>query len=205
MLLEANGGYDDGYVSVRSFWGTKPGSLVAELLQTQKVAGLKVLDVGAGEGKNAAALSRAGACVDAIECSPHAIRNGQELFASASINWIEADAADWLYPVEHYDVVVCYGLIHCLASELAADRLIGSLQRSLKADGIFILVSFNDGSHDLSGHPGFAPLFLPHAWFLRHFQRWTIQSVSDSILFETHPHNNIPHHHSLTRLSAVKS
>jgi 2-polyprenyl-3-methyl-5-hydroxy-6-metoxy-1,4-benzoquinol methylase len=204
MLIEMDGGYDQGYRTVTCFWGTAPASLVASYLRSHDPSGLQVLDVGAGEGKNAAAFSLAGARVDALECSSAAIKNGLHLFPNVGINWICVDVMEHIYPKSFYDVVICYGLIHCLPSEDAAQRLVRVLQATLKEGGTIFVVAFNDGSHNLSAHPGFKPLLLDHDWFVRQFDGWHIESVSNSILFETHPHNNIPHHHSLTRLSAVK-
>lgn len=165
---------------------------------------MRALDVGAGEGKNSAALARAGALVDAVECSSSAIRNGRGMFSDSSVNWIHDDALALSYERSAYDLIVCYGLMHCLPSEVAVDGLLRSLQTALKSGGTFILVSFNDGSHDLSAHPAFRPLLIKHDWFLDQFQGWRLEHATDSILFETHPHNGIPHHHSLTRVMAVK-
>jgi len=204
MLTDVDGGYDQGYRAIMGFWGTAPASLVARFLSVHDVHGLRVLDVGAGEGKNAAAFALMGAQVDAIECSSAAIENGLQLFPDARINWIQTDAMEHPYPRRFYDVVVCYGLLHCLPSEIAAQRLVVALQESLKEGGTMFVVAFNNGSHDLSAHPGFEPLLLSHDWFIRQFEDWRMESITDSILFETHPHNQIPHHHSLTRLSAVK-
>lgn len=204
MLIEIDGGYDEGYRSVTCFWGTAPASLVASYLRSHDPSGFQVLDVGAGEGKNAAAFVSAGARVDALECSSTAIQNGLQLFPNVDINWIRTDVVEYVYPKCLYDVVICYGLLHCLSSEATAQRLVRMLQESLKEGGIIFVAAFNDGSHDLSAHPGFKPLLLSHDWFVRQFDGWHIKSISDSILFETHPHNNIPHHHSLTRFSAVK-
>lgn len=204
MPVETNGGYDEGYRAVSSFWGTEPGSLVSDFLTNRGASGLRVLDVGAGEGKNAAAFARAGADVEAVECSLSAIRNGRRLFPDQGIRWLHRDALESRYTANAYDVVISYGLTHCLPSEIAARRLIVNLQSALVRGGTFILVSFNSGSHDLTAHPGFHPLLLDHAWFLDVFDGWQLEHVSDSILFETHPHNNILHHHSLTRLTAIK-
>lgn len=204
MHVKSNGGYDDGYEAVTGFWGTTPGSLVREYLATHDVDGLRVLDVGAGEGKNAAVFARAGATVEALECSATAIRNGQKLFPDDPIAWTRCDAIEIVYPKNSFDVVVSYGLTHCLPSETLARKLVTDLQAALVSGGTFILVSFNSGSHDLSAHPGFQPLLLDHAWFVAMFDGWRIDNLSDSILCETHPHNNIPHHHSLTRLTATK-
>jgi cyclopropane fatty-acyl-phospholipid synthase-like methyltransferase len=160
--------------------------------------------VGAGEGKNAAAFAKAGATVVAVECSATAIRNGQKLFPDDSIAWTRCDAVGMDYPKNSFNVVISYGLTHCLTSETLARKLVADLQAALVPGGTFILVSFNSGSHDLSAHPGFQPLLLDHAWFVAMFDGWHFDSLSDSILWETHPHNNIPHHHSLTRLTATK-
>lgn len=204
MLIEVDGGYDQGYRAVGNFWGTAPASLVASFLSHTDPKGLKVLDVGAGEGKNAAAFATAGAFVDAIECSAAAIRNGRNLFPSAPINWIRADAIEHAYAPASYDVVICYGLVHCLPSVASARKLLSRLQAAVKSGGTMFVVAFNDGSHDLSAHPGFEPLLLRHDWFVKQFDDWRIDVASDSILFETHPHNGIPHHHSISRLSVVK-
>jgi SAM-dependent methyltransferase len=204
MLTEISGGYDEGYKAIKGFWGTSPGSLVSHLLKSYDASGRVVLDVGAGEGKNAAAFAGFGAHVDALECSSAAIGNGRELFPHAEINWIQADVTSYVYPECYYDVIVCYGLIHCLQNEAVANKLVRSLQNSLKGGGFFILASFNNGSHDFSAHPEFEPLLLENDWFLNHFNKWNVEIISNSILFETHPHNLIPHHHSMTRLIAAK-
>jgi 2-polyprenyl-3-methyl-5-hydroxy-6-metoxy-1,4-benzoquinol methylase len=204
MLDEMDGGYEHGYRAVKSLWGVAPGSLVSDFLAGRQADGLRVLDVGAGEGKNAAAFATAGAKVDAVECSYAAIGNGKELFSGVPINWINSNALELAYCNEVYDVVIAYGLIHCLPTERAANVLLSQLQMALKPTGTFILAAFNSGSHDLSAHPGFQPLLLDHRWFLKQFEGWCLERATDSILFETHPHNGIPHHHSLTRLMAVK-
>jgi 2-polyprenyl-3-methyl-5-hydroxy-6-metoxy-1,4-benzoquinol methylase len=165
---------------------------------------MSVLDAGAGEGKNAAAFVRLEAHVDAIECSSAAIENGRKLHPELKINWLHSDISAIELGRERYDVVVCYGLIHCLASKDVAAKVLSGLMRALKTGGTFILASFNDGSHDMSAHPGFQPLLLPHGWFVERFRDWQVEVLTDTVLFETHPHNNIPHHHSLTRLMAVK-
>lgn len=203
MLVEP-GGYNEGYAAVPCFWGTAPGSLISRLLQEIDPTGMRVLDLGAGEGKNAAAFARRGAVVDAIECSSKAIENGRYAFADVDINWINVDVNQHGYPDAHYDVVICYGLVHCLVEQDAATRLLAKAKRSLRRGGIFLLASFNDGPHDLSAHPAFFPLLLAHEWYLSAFSGWTIQHASNLILYETHPHNKIPHHHSITRLIAQR-
>lgn len=204
MLTEIDGGYDEGYRAITGFWGTSPSSVVVDFLSKNNVANLRILDAGAGEGKNAAAFARLGAVVEAIECSAAAIKNGRLLFSQEKIDWLHADITAVHILAESYDVVVCYGLVHCMSSEKAALDLLAKTMAGVRRGGVFILASFNAGTHDLSAHPGFRPLLLPHQWFLDVFTGWHTDIATDSILFETHPHNQIPHHHSLTRILARK-
>ncbi|MBK1780050.1 class I SAM-dependent methyltransferase [Advenella sp. WQ 585] len=48
-----------------------------------------ILDIGAGTGRDAAALARAGHFVDAVEPTAGMRENGQQLHANEQINWID--------------------------------------------------------------------------------------------------------------------
>lgn len=202
--MDLNGGYDDGYAASKCFWGTEPSSLVRQFLRENDVESLNVLDLGCGEGKNANAFAIAGANVEAVDCSALAIENGRAIFTSRRIRWHIADVATWPLGTESHDIVILYGLFHCLASSNSIAEMVQRSRAATKVGGHHIVCTFNDRSHDLRAHPGFRPLLLPHEWFLRQYADWHLLSASDSDLYETHPHNMIPHHHSLTRLIARK-
>jgi tellurite methyltransferase len=159
-----------------------------------------VLDLGCGEGKNAYALADAGAEVTAVDCSAAALANGKEKLAHNRITWVQANAYDFLQDAHEFDVVVMYGLLHCLPS---AEEIRSVVQASLghtRHGGYHIVVTFDDGPHDLTAHPGFRPTLLPHEWFVRLYDRQEIVVSRRDRIEEVHPHNNIPHFHSLTRL-----
>jgi len=199
------GGYDDGYSSSKCFWGIQPASFVARFLDREGAAPRRVLDLGCGEGKNANAFALAGATVEAVDCSTLAIQNGKALFESDAIKWHIGDAARWPLPIDRYDVIVSYGLFHCLDTSETVAALIRRAKMATRPGGHHIICAFNDRSQDLVAHPGFEPLLLPHHWFLAQYGDWVLEQVSDSDLHETHPHNLIPHHHSLTRMIARKN
>jgi tellurite methyltransferase len=94
-LVCPQGGYDEGYSSCACFWGRAPGSLVHHFLETNTVKGHRVLDLGCGEGKNAYALSKAGAIVTAVDCSELALKNGKREFGDALIEWVHSDCSNW--------------------------------------------------------------------------------------------------------------
>jgi len=196
-----NGGYDDGYQECPCFWGLEAGSLVQSFLQRHSVEGFEILDLGCGEGKNAAAFARAGGLVTAIDCSSLAIENGKRAFPKLSIDWQVGDAINILQDINKFDVVVMYGLAHCLDTKAAIENLIKLAISQTKTGGFHMLVAFNNRSQDLAkAHPGFSPTLISHSDYLNSYSDHEIQTESDTILEETHPHNGIAHHHSLTRI-----
>ena len=197
-----DGGYDDGYRACPCFWGDKPGSLIVQVMRNYDFKGKRVLDLGCGEGKNAAAIAGAGANVTALDCSELAIANGRRAFLDLDIAWQVGSASDLSWTASSYDVVVMYGLMHCLPSRGDILKLISCVISATAAGGLHVLVAFNDRSHDLIAHPGFNPTLLPHNDYIASYSAHRILYASDTNLYETHPHNGIPHHHSLTRLIA---
>ncbi|WP_024582644.1 MULTISPECIES: class I SAM-dependent methyltransferase [Bradyrhizobium] len=197
------GGYEEGYANCNCFWGTAPGSLVQTFLESNpNLDGMRVLDLGCGEGKNAAAFARSGAKVTAVDCSARALGNGRATFSSPQIEWLESDALSFLAACDRFDAIVMYGLLHCLASSDEVAEIVKLALGKTRPRGYHFVVAFNEGPHDLSAHPNFSPILLPHKFYLEQYVGQTILSHSNAIIHETHPHNGIPHFHSLTRILA---
>ncbi|MCK4923312.1 MAG: class I SAM-dependent methyltransferase [Bacteroidales bacterium] len=202
-----DGGYDIGYKTCQSFWGDNPGSLLMELEDViLNYENLRVLDLGCGEGKNAVYLAKKGCFVDAIDISKYAISNATAKVADTlNINIEQCDARSYSYTPNKYDIIIAYGLFHCFDNKVQVDKVIEDCISSLVNGGFLILCAFNSRKHDLTAHPGFNPLLLNHGNYLRYFKKFNIVFESDEDLFETHPHNNIPHMHSMTRLIIQKN
>lgn len=199
-----DGGYDDGYRAVTNFWGSQPGSVVLILTEEVSPEGQSVLDLGAGEGKNAYYLASLGADVEAWEVSDLAIANGQSRPDADSVRWHRRDAVALSSDARLFDVIVAYGLMHCLSFD-EIPRLIMDMQRSTVPGGFNIVVAFNDRSQDIeAAHPGFKPALVSHSDYVRFYEGWEMWHVSDSDLVESHPHNRIEHTHSMTRMLARK-
>jgi ubiquinone/menaquinone biosynthesis C-methylase UbiE len=201
-----DGGYDRGYEACPCFWGRRPGTLVKALeSHVSCVAGLCVLDVGCGEGKNAIYFANQGARVKALDISELALGNARRAWAtSCDVTWEAADIRSISLPQSDYDIVVAYGLLHCLKTFREITDVVAKLQRATKPGGYHIICSFNDRFQDLSAHPNFEPCLIDHEQYLGFYGRWEILMASDSDLAESHPHNNIRHVHSMTRLIARK-
>jgi len=201
------GGYDDGYRACQCFWGSEPGSYVRLLCDhVPSLAGMKVLDAGCGEGKNAAFLASRGAAVEAIDVSELAIQNGQRVWKDRSrVLWRCEDIRQVQLPSQCYDVVVAYGILHCLPSTADLRAVLARLQEATRPSGYNVICAFNDRYQELSAHPGFAPSMLSHAGYLSCYSAsWEVLAESDANLSERHPHNNVRHTHSMTRILARK-
>jgi 2-polyprenyl-3-methyl-5-hydroxy-6-metoxy-1,4-benzoquinol methylase len=164
-----------------------------------------ILDVGCGEGKNAAFLSRSGSAVDAFDVSSAAISNARAAWPDEPIRFFEADIVSYDFPHAAYDAVVVTGPLHCLADEAQITKALYAIQAATKPGGYNVLSVFNDRSHDLSGHAvTFDPTLLPHSFYETAYGGWQIIECSDCDLKDEHPNTEIPHHHSITRIMAVR-
>jgi tellurite methyltransferase len=201
-----SGGYDQGYTRCSCFWGREPGALVRSFLATtSSLRNLSVVDLGCGEGKNAYTLARSGARVIALDCSEAAIANGRKAFQDVQIDWLVADAKEYLSSHgDKFDLVIMYGLLHCLPSEESIAEIIQLALQRTRSNGVHLVVVFNDGPHDLSAHLGLFPTLLPHDFYLGQYAGQSTEFQTNSLIHETHPHNNIPHFHSLSRLVVRK-
>lgn len=201
--MTPDGGYDAGYQACPCFWGTEPGSLVSALVEmVGSVHGLRVLDAGCGEGKNAQFLARLGAEVVGYDISTDALANSARFDLIRNVKLLQGDVRQLAFSPDTLDVVLMYGLLHCFRSAAEVSETVGRLKKATRAGGAHVVCTFNSRQQDLTAHPGFTPLLLPHLFFVDLYKDWTIVLVSDTDLAESHPHNNIPHVHSMTRLIA---
>ncbi|MGE0275522.1 MAG: class I SAM-dependent methyltransferase [Nitrospiraceae bacterium] len=202
-----DGGYDIGYKSCACFWGKEPGTIVKHLVRhVGNLSGLCALDAGCGEGKNAAYLAKGGASVRAIDVSELALANVRHAWMDAEkVTWEQADIRKTALQAEAYDIVIAYGLTHCLSSQQEVESTVIKLQRATKVGGYHAFCSFNSRAQDLSAHLGLTPCLVPHDFYLSLYSQWSVLVATDADLVEVHPHNNIRHTHSLTRILAHKT
>lgn len=202
----SDGGYDEGYRKCPCFWGREPSSLVLKLQSfLPNLQDLTVLDAGCGEGKNAAYFANNGAIVRALDISEIAIVRARESWDPIeNVKWEVADVRQLLLLPSSFDIVIAYGLLHCFSSTADIRNTVEKLKDATKESGFNIICTFNDRHQELDAHPGFHPCLLPHSLFIDLYSDWNILVESDSDLREQHPHNNIEHTHSMTRIIAQR-
>jgi tellurite methyltransferase len=205
MTATGGGGYDEGYAACPCFWGREPGTFIKRLLGGfSDVAGLRVLDAGCGEGKNAHAFAARSAMVTAVDCSALALRNARATWPEDQIKWVQADVRSLDWPPQAFDIVIAYGLLHCLSSRVEITSLVSRFKDATRSGGRHVVCAFNARRQDLVAHPGFNPCLLSHDDYVALYRDWIIEEASDEDLHEIHPHNKIAHVHSLTRMIVLK-
>src|SRR5579864_5819372 len=104
--------------STSSAWkGTYSGNLASSL------RGLRVLELGAGNGQNALLMAKLGAqvtCIDIAEESEPLIKKLSELASAPDVKTITADVCSYEFPPCAFDLIVGIGFLHHLTHEQEA-------------------------------------------------------------------------------------
>lgn len=207
MNRKGLGQYDLEYAECPCFWGTKPGKYILKLMEYLKKG--SVLDLGAGEGKNAIYMARQGFEVHAVECSEFAVKNFNAILKSETaavrekIKIIESDVRDFK-PVSTYDAVIAYGLLHCLPSLNGLNKVLDIMAAATRKQGLNVIVTFTDtlGVPTVQGY--LEPTLIPENYLENKYNDWNILLYENDIIEESHPTSNILHKHSVCRLLAKK-
>lgn len=105
-------------------------------------AGQRALSVADGEGRNAVWLAEQGLDVTATELSPVALDKAEALAAARGVrvDFALADALNWTYPDEAFDLVVAIFIQFAAPDERA--RLFENLKRTLRPGGRILLQGY---------------------------------------------------------------
>lgn len=122
-------------------FGTAPNRFLAAQAGLLR-AGQRALSVADGEGRNAVWLAEQGLDVTATELSPVALDNAEALAAARGVrvDFALADALNWTYPDEAFDLVVAIFIQFAAPDERA--RLFENLKRTLRPGGRIVLQGY---------------------------------------------------------------
>jgi SAM-dependent methyltransferase len=135
-------GWDARYSEAELVWGAGPNRFVAEEF-THAPSG-RVLDLAAGEGRNAIWLAERGCRVTAVDFSPLAIERGRQLAAQrgVEVDWVVADLLDYQPAEGAFDAVL---VIYLHLTPNALTTVLHRAARAVAPGGRFFLVG-----HDLT-------------------------------------------------------
>ncbi|UCV13377.1 SAM-dependent methyltransferase [Quatrionicoccus australiensis] len=119
-------------------FGTAPNRFLAQQ-EAYFSAGMEVLSVADGEGRNAAWLAEQGCRVTATEISPVALEKAAKLARGRhlTVDFVLADILNWEWPQAAYDAVV--GIFIQFATPAERPRQIGGMQQATKPGGLLFL------------------------------------------------------------------
>ncbi|WP_341929772.1 class I SAM-dependent methyltransferase [Methyloversatilis discipulorum] len=122
-------------------FGTTPNRFLAAQAGLLR-AGQRALSVADGEGRNAVWLAEQGLDVTATELSPVALDKAEALAAARGVrvDFALADALNWTYPDEAFDLVVAIFIQFAAPDERA--RLFENLKRTLRPGGRIVLQGY---------------------------------------------------------------
>jgi cyclopropane fatty-acyl-phospholipid synthase-like methyltransferase len=142
----------DGFDDAEAFWdqrfkaseyifGTEPNVFLASQRALFK-PGMRVLEIGCGEGRNAVWLAQAGCLVTGVDISTAALAKAASLAVlhKVEVRWIHADVRQWQWEAQAFDVVVCI-FIQFAAPE-GRTRIFAGVQETLKTGGTLVLQGY---------------------------------------------------------------
>lgn len=131
--------YDKLYAMEKDALGA-PYAPVQAMIDTHVPAGSTILDVGAGQGRDALPLARRGHRVTALDSAPHGLADITHAAEAEglTVSCIEADITDWSADAT-YDVLLCNRVLHML-SEPPRTRVFAKLLAHVAPNGFVFLV-----------------------------------------------------------------
>lgn len=203
MTLKTN--YENWYAGDDYFWGTEPAELCYELIKLVSPGkGVKVLDIGCGEGKDAVFMAKQGYEVYAFDITENGIAKTKRMAKEngVEINAFIADVNDFSID-ETFDIIYSTGTIQYLDDD-RIDGFFEKVKRMTKPQGINWFNVFVDKP--------FIPLppdwdvgekMWPTAKLFTYYPDWKFERIDETI-FECHS-GGTPHIHCMDVLVARKN
>lgn len=150
-------------------FGKEPNEFLVRCKPLLPRAG-KVLAVADGEGRNGVWLARQGLEVTSTDFSPSAQAKAKKLAAehNVSVNFVEADAHEWAYPEEAFDVVA--EIFTQFSTPDKRPKKWAGMRRALKRGGLLIIQGYTPKQLEYAtgGPKNVEQLYtremLEHAW-----------------------------------------
>lgn len=148
-----------------------PSPIVIEALKhinfnnLTKERNIKVLDIGAGYGKDSLFLAKKGFNVSAVDSSAYFIHKINQLakIHSVKINTLIADAIT--YPFENHDIIICNNVLHFLKNNKIRE-LINKMKKRTNPEGLNVVSFFLEKNTELDNLKS-----LYNDWQIPHYKK----------------------------------
>ena len=142
--------FDEQYKKEKCLWGTEPVPIVKSLLKYKSFG--KILDLGAGEGRNSIFLAEKGFDVTAVDISESGIKKLKDIASKKNIkiNTIVGDIRKFNFD-KNYDVILSIATLHFLKRTDIVE-LIDKMKKHTNKNGLNIINVFTE-DNDEKGFP----------------------------------------------------
>ena len=209
--MRVNGQYDTEYKQTDSFWGWEPAKYVKHLNNYLTSNHKNALDIGAGEGKNSFFLGKKGIKVQAVEVSLYAVRNFikktielKEEGLEFDIDILCCDGMEWMKQCPKYDIIVSYGMLHCLSSFKEIKKMVQYYKAKTNKKGLNVICTFLEGEPVPEIQKYLKPFFVKKEDILGLYKDWEILESEVEIIEHMHPTSKVMHKHTVLRMIARK-
>ena len=122
-------------------FGTAPNKFLAAQAE-HFGAGISVLSVADGEGRNSVWMAEQGCTVTATEISPVALEKAAKLARarSVTVDFLLADILNWVWPHAEFDAVV--GIFIQFATAAERPRQLAGMKQAVKSGGLLFLEGY---------------------------------------------------------------
>lgn len=155
-------------------FGTAPNKFLAGQAEYFS-AGVSVLSVADGEGRNAVWLAEQGCAVTATEISSVALEKAARLAHGrhVSVDFVQADIFDWNWPQAEFDAVV--GIFIQFAGPAERPRQLAGMKQAVKPGGVLLLQGYTPKQLEFrTGGPSALENLYTEAMLREAFADWEI-------------------------------
>jgi len=185
-----------------TFGGGKPSRTVLKVA-SKLPAGIKALDLGCGEGRDALYLASLGFQTSAIDISESGIEKLKTVAVEIGLN-IDASVCDmgkYEFP-HHFDLIVCQGCLHLIKRE-EWRNLIKRMKEYTTPGGRHIVGVFTDTVPEPEDQRGLMVGLFKEGELLEQYNNWEIIESNAYRFAHTHP-GGISHEHAGNDIIARK-
>ena len=155
-------------------FGTAPNKFLASQAERFS-AGMKVLAVADGEGRNSVWLAEQGCAVTATEISPVALEKAAKLARGrhVAVDFMQADILAWTWPTAAFDAVV--GIFIQFAGPAERPRQLAGMKQAVKPGGLLFLQGYTPKQLEFrTGGPSAVENLYTEALLRETFADWEI-------------------------------
>jgi tellurite methyltransferase len=197
--------YNNKYSNTECYWGANPHSLVVELAKLLP-AGAKILDLGAGEGKDAIYLVEQGFDITAVDSSKIGIKKIKQLAQQQdlSIKVKVDDIISYLDKCGTYDAIIGINVLQFLKQN-DINKVIENIQSKTNSEGFNALSAFVMPSRYKKEIPINKGRYLfKQKELQKYYAKWNFIEYAEK-WSKWERHGEAPHRHYMVHLLAQKN